>query len=89
MKLNVINILLCSSMSYILWSNLAVKYTYYILAELSRKCRRSSTRSSDDIELSRKRRRSSTRSSDDPALQQSVAKKSLPDSMSIKMDLLA
>ena len=89
MKLNVINILLCSSMSYILRSNLAVKYTYYILAELSRKRRRSSTRSSDDIELSRKRRRSSTRSSDDPALQQSVPKKSLPDCMSIKMDLLA
>ena len=40
-------------------------------------------------ELSRKRRRSSTRSSDDLALQQPVAKKSLPDYMSIKMDLLA
>ena len=40
-------------------------------------------------ELSRKRRRSSTRSSDDLALQQSVAKKSLPDYMSIKIDLLA
>ena len=39
-------------------------------------------------ELSRKRRRSST-SSDDLALQQSVAKKSLPDYTAIKMDLLA
>ena len=45
---------------------------YYILAELSPKRRRSSTRSSDDL-----------------ALQQSVAKKSLPDYTSIKMDLLA
>ena len=44
---------------------------YYILAELSRKRRRSSTRSSDDL-----------------VLQQSVAKKSLPDYTSIKMDLL-
>ena len=49
-----------------------MKYTFYILAELSRKRRRSSTRSSDDL-----------------ALQQSVAKKSLPDCTSIKMDLLA
>ena len=45
---------------------------YYIVAELSRKRRRSSTKSSDDLEL-----------------QQSVAKKSLPDYTSIKMDLLA
>ena len=44
---------------------------YYILAELSRKRRRSSTRSLDDL-----------------ALQQSVAKKSLPDYTAIKMDLL-
>ena len=44
---------------------------YYILAELSRKRRRSFTRSLDDFEL-----------------QQSVAKKSLPDYTSIKMDLL-
>ena len=52
-------------------SNLVVKYIYYILAELSRKRRRSSGRSSDDLEL-----------------QQSVAKKSLPDYTAIKMDLL-
>ena len=45
---------------------------YYILAELSRKRRRSSTRSSDDL-----------------VLQQSVAKKSLPDYTSTKMDLFA
>ena len=32
-------------------SNLVVKYTYYTLAELSRKCRRSSTTSSDDLAL--------------------------------------
>ena len=40
-------------------------------------------------ELSRKRRRSSTRSSDDLAVQQSVAKKCLPDYTDLKMDLLA
>ena len=49
-----------------------MKYTSYILAELSRKRHRSSTRSSDDL-----------------ALQHSVAKKSLTDYTSIKMDLLA
>ena len=49
-----------------------MKYTFYILAELSRKRRRSSTRSSDDL-----------------VLQQLVAKKSLTDYTSIKMDLLA
>ena len=58
-------------MSYIA-VKFSVKYTYYILAELSRKPRRSSTRSSDHL-----------------ALQQSVAKNSLPDCTSIKMDLLA
>ena len=61
----------CSSMSYIA-VKFSCKCTYYILAELSRKCRRSSTRSSDDL-----------------VLQQSVAKKSLPDYTTIKMDLLA
>ena len=45
---------------------------YYILAELSQKYRRSSTRSSNDL-----------------VLQQSGAKKSLPDYTTIKMDLLA
>ena len=40
-------------------------------------------------ELTRKRHRSSTQSSEDRELHQSVAKKSLPDYTTIKMDLLA
>ena len=58
--------------SFISQSNLVAKCTCYILAEVSGKLRRSSTRSSDDL-----------------ALQQLVAKKSLPDYTAIKMDLLA